>query len=224
MTSDKVENIHSLWSLYVGEFYNYDHSLIKSDLINFFDEYEKKLPEGNKQLRQKDYVGNYNLYQSNYDLHLENNEVLKKLFNFIANSILTTCKIANKKIIEKLNNKDQKFKVNIDESWFIKYKDKGLVYPHMHDGCSLCCVYYVNIGKDAKKMNGSTFFLRPYAGTSKIDFGGKYLANDTRIFNAEEGKLLVWPNFLIHGSHPYEGQEKRIIISANTTVDLLEDA
>ena len=224
MTSDKVENIHSLWSLYVGEFYNYDHSLIKSDLINFFDEYEKKLPEGNKQLRQKDYVGNYNLYQSNYDLHLENNEVLKKLFNFIANSILTTCKIANKKIIEKLNNKDQKFKVNIDESWFIKYKDKGLVYPHMHDGCSWCCVYYVNIGKDAKKMNGSTFFLRPYAGTSKIDFGGKYLANDTRIFNAEEGKLLVWPNFLIHGSHPYEGQEKRIIISANTTVDLLEDA
>jgi len=224
MTSDKVENIHSLWSLYVGEFHNYDHPLIKSDLINFFNEYEKKLPEGNKQLRQKDYVGNYNLYQSNYDLHLENNEVLKKVFNFIANSILTTCKIANKKIIEKLNNKDQKFKVNIDESWFIKYKDKGLVYPHMHDGCSWCCVYYVNIGKDAKKMNGSTFFLRPYAGTSKIDFGGKYLANDTRIFNAEEGKLLVWPNFLIHGSHPYEGQEKRIIISANTTVDLLEDA
>ena len=224
MTSDKVENIHSLWSLYVGEFHNYDHPLIKSDLINFFNEYEKKLPEGNKQLRQKDYVGNYNLYQSNYDLHLENNEVLKKLFNFIANSILKTCKIANKKIIEKLNNKDQKFKVNIDESWFIKYKDKGLVYPHIHDGCSWCCVYYVNIGKDAKKMNGSTFFLRPYSGTSKIDFGGKYLANDTRIFNAEEGKLLVWPNFLIHGSHPYEGQEKRIIISANTTVDLLEDA
>ena len=224
MTSDKVENIHNLWSLYVGEFHNDDHPLIKSDLINFFNEYEKKLPEGNKQLRQKDYVGNYNLYQSNYDLHLENNEVLKKVFNFIANSILTTCKIANKKIIEKLNNKDQKFKVNIDESWFIKYKDKGLVYPHMHDGCSWCCVYYVNIGKDAKKMNGSTFFLRPYAGTSKIDFGGKYLANDTRIFNAEEGKLLVWPNFLIHGSHPYEGKEKRIIISANTTVDLLEDA
>ena len=224
MTSDKVENIHSLWSLYVGEFHNYDHPVIKSDLINFFNEYEKKLPEGNKQLRQKDYVGNYNLYQSNYDLHLENNEVLKKVFNFIANSILTTCKIANKKIIEKLNNKDQKFKVNIDESWFIKYKDKGLVYPHMHDGCSWCCVYYVNIGKDAKKMNGSTFFLRPYSGTSKIDFGGKYLANDTKIFNAEEGKLLVWPNFLIHGSHPYEGQEKRIIISANTTVDLLEDA
>ena len=224
MTSDKVENIHSLWSLYVGEFHNYDHPVIKSDLINFFNEYEKKLPEGNKQLRQKDYVGNYNLYQSNYDLHLENNEVLKKVFNFIANSILTTCKIANKKIIEKLNNKDQKFKVNIDESWFIKYKDKGLVYPHMHDGCSWCCVYYVNIGKDAKKMNGSTFFLRPYSGTSKIDFGGKYLANDTRIFNAEEGKLLVWPNFLIHGSHPYEGQEKRIVISANTTVDLLEDA
>ena len=122
-----------------------------------------------------------------------------------------------------MNKKDPKFKVNINESWFIRYKEKGVVYPHIHDGCSWCCVYYVNIGKDSKKMNGSTFFMRPYGGTSLLDFGGKYLGNDTKVFNAEEGKLLVWPNFLIHGSHPYEGKDSRIIISANTTVDLIEN-
>ena len=41
------------------------------------------------------------------------------------------------------------------------------------------------------------------------------------VFNAEEGKLLVWPNYLYHGSHPYQGKENRIIISANSTIDLL---
>ena len=34
MTSDKVENIHSLWSLYVGEFHNDDHPLIKRIIIS----------------------------------------------------------------------------------------------------------------------------------------------------------------------------------------------
>ena len=223
MNSNDNEIIHNVWPLYVGEYHNNEHSLIKKELINYFENYEKKLPQGNKQLSDSDYLGNYNLYQSNYDLHLENNDTLKELFKFIAKSILTTSKIANKKILETMNKKDPKFKVNINESWFIRYKEKGVVYPHIHDGCSWCCVYYVNIGKDSKKMNGSTFFMRPYGGTSMIDFGGKYLANDTKVFNAEEGKLLVWPNFLIHGSHPYTGKESRIIISANTTVDLIEN-
>ncbi len=223
MSEDKSDKIHMLWPLVVGEYFNHKHILIKDDLIKFFNDYEKKLPEGNEQLREKDYVGNYNLYQSKYDLHLENNEILKELHEFIAKSILSTCKIANKKSIEEFKNNDPKFKVNINESWFIRYNTAGVVYPHIHDGCSWCCVYYVNIGKDSKKMNGSTFFLRPYSGgTSKIDFGGRYLRNDTRVFTAEEGKLLVWPNYLYHGSHPYVGKGSRTIVSVNSTVDQIE--
>ena len=78
-------------------------------------------------------------------------------------------------------------------------------------------------GKDSAKKNGSTFFLRPYLTNSlKGEFGGKFLSKNTSVFNAEEGKLLVWPNFLQHGSHPYQGNEDRIIISANSTIDLLQ--
>jgi len=225
MNTDGTEKIHNVWPLIVGEFFNHEHTLIKDELINFFKEYEKKLPEGNEQLQDKNYVGNYNLYQSKYNLlaENENNKILKGVFKFIAKSILTMSKKANKEELENLKNSNPKFNVNINESWFIRYNKGGFILPHAHGNCSWCCVYYVQIGKDAYKKNGSTFFLRPYLTNSlKEEFGGKYLKNNTTVFNAEEGKLLVWPNFLQHGSHPYQGNEDRIIISANSTIDLLQ--
>ena len=69
-------------------------------------------------------------------------------------------------------------------------------------------------------MNGSTYFIRPYQANSKLDFGGSYMSNDQMIFNAEEGKLLIFPNYLYHGSHPFKGSKDRIVISANSKVNL----
>ena len=65
--------------------------------------------------------------------------------------------------------------------------------------------------------------MRPYTGGTKEDFGGKYLTHDTVIIKPKEGKLLVWPNYVYHGSHPYEGNQDKIIISANSTVDNLKN-
>ena len=106
MNTDRTEKIHNVWPINIGEFFNPEHVLIKDELINFFKEYEKKLPEGNEQLSNKNYVGNYNLYQSKYNLlaENENNKILKEIFNFIAKSILTMCKMANKKELENLKN------------------------------------------------------------------------------------------------------------------------
>ncbi len=219
---DNSEKIYNLWPLYIGEFINYEHNKIKDDLIKFFNTYEKKFPEGNAQLNEKDYVGNYNLYQSKYDLHNEDNKNLKELFKFIGKSILSMCKIANKKSIDSFND-NQKYTVNINESWFIRYNKEGVVFPHNHDGYSWSCVYYVQIGEDSSITNGSTYFLRPYGGSWKTDFGAEYLRKDTHVFKAEEGKLLVWPSYLLHGSHPYKGDKNRIIISANSTIDLLNE-
>ncbi len=220
--NDELKNIHNLWPLNIGDFRNSDHSLIKEELLNFFKLYEKKLPDGNSQLRDKDHVGNHNLYQSNYDLHNEDSEILKKLFHFIAKSVLDVSKMANQKSIDKLSEEEKKYKVNINESWFIRYNKGGIVYPHHHDGCSWSCVYYVQVGADASIKNGSTYFIRPYNATSKNDFGSKYLRNDTHLFTAREGRLLVWPSFLYHGSQPYSGDKERVIISANLTVNLRE--
>jgi len=215
--------IHNLWPINVGEFHNPEHQTIKKDLIDFFNEYEKnKLPEGNLQLSDKDYVGNHNLYQSNYYLHAEKNEPLQKVLQFIAKSILSLGKLTNQKRVDQLPT-DQRYNVNIKQSWFIRYNKGGVVFPHYHPECSWACVYYVQIGNEAKIKNGSTFFLRPYSYAGS-DFGSKYLRNDTNVFNAEEGKLLIWPSFLYHGSHPYDGEKDRIIISANCTIDLLNQS
>ncbi len=212
--------LHSFWPVLVGEFFNPEHLLIKDELINFFTEYEKNLPEGNSQLKDKNYSGNYNLYQSKYNLHTEKNEALLSVMKFIAMSILEMVKKANESKLEELENKTPRINVHLTESWFIRYNQGGMVYPHNHDGCSWSCVYYVEIGKEAKKMNGSTYFIRPYQGFSKFDFGGSYMLNDQMVLNAEEGKLLVFPNYLYHGSHSFEGSKDRIIISVNSKVDL----
>ena len=212
--------LHSFWPVLVGEFFNPEHILIKDELINFFTEYEKNLPEGNSQLKDKNYSGNYNLYQSKYNLHTEKNEALLSVMKFIAMSILEMVKKANESKLEELENKTPRINVHLTESWFIRYNQGGMVYPHNHDGCSWSCVYYVEIGKEAKKMNGSTYFIRPYQGFSKFDFGGSYMLNDQMVLNAEEGKLLVFPNYLYHGSHSFEGSKDRIIISVNSKVDL----
>ena len=76
------------WPVHIGEFYNSEHSNIKKDLINFFKDYEKKNPEGNKQLSDKNYTGNHNLYQSNYDLHNEGNEAYATLLNDYISEVL----------------------------------------------------------------------------------------------------------------------------------------
>ncbi len=38
-----------------------------------------------------------------------------------------------------------------------------------------------------------------------------------------EGKLLVWPNVIMHGSYPYSSKKNRIIVSTNTTVSLVKN-
>ena len=211
--------LHNFWPILVGEFFNPEHNLVKDKLINFFTDYEKKFPEGNSQLKDKDYAGNHNLYQSKYNLHTEKNEALHSVLKFIAMSILQMAKKANEKKIRELENNVPNINIHLVESWFIRYNQGGMIYPHNHVGCSWSCVYYVQISKEAKEMNGSTYFMRPYQGTPS-DFGGSYMSNDQIVFNAEEGKLLVWPSHLYHGSHPFSGDKDRIIISANSKIDL----
>ena len=67
------------------------------------------------------------------------------------------------------------------------------------------------------------FFLRPYVGDKNKDFGSKYLTQDCVVIEPKEGKLLIWPNYIYHGSHPYDGNQDKIIVSANSTINLLKD-
>ncbi|MDB3982477.1 2OG-Fe(II) oxygenase family protein [Candidatus Pelagibacter sp.] len=215
----KQNKLHQFWPVLIGQFHNPEHELIKEELINFFKEYEKKKPKGNKQLQDKDYHGNYNLYQSHYDLHNEKNIALHKVLKFIAKSILETVKSANYTRLNKLEKKPE-MNIKLKESWFIRYNQGGMIYPHNHGNHSWSCVYYVQASKEVKIMNGSTYFIKPYQGQRPNDFGSSYMESEQMTINAEEGKLLIFPGFLNHGSHPFKGKKDRIIISTNSLTEL----
>ena len=124
-------------------------------------------------------------------------------------------KIANENHLNMLEDKNPKFEVNIQESWFIRYNKEGLVFPHTHGG-SWCCVYYLQIGEDSGKKNGSTFFLRPYVGDKNKDFGSKYLNHDTVVIEPKEGKLLIWPNYMklsVAMKNPASFFKKRFVLT-----------
>ena len=208
------------WPVMIGQFYNPEHEIIKNDLINFFKDYEKKNPKGNKQNHDKNYHGNHNLYQSNYDLHNEKNETLHKVLKFIAISILETSKTANMSKLKNLENQNPELNIKIIESWFIRYNKGGFIYPHNHGNFSWSCVYYVQANKSPETMNGSTYFLKPYQSQRPSDFGSDYMRSEQMTVNAEEGKLLVFPGYLYHGSHPFESNNDRIIISVNSLTEL----
>ena len=69
--------IKNYWSTLVGEFYNPDHDQIKKKLLAYFEDYKKKQPSSRRGNE------NFNLYESRYDLHKDNNEDLQKVFQFL---------------------------------------------------------------------------------------------------------------------------------------------
>ena len=212
--------IRALWPTLFGEFHNENHQNIKNELINFFEDYKKKNPSG----RKKGSLGteNYNLYESKYDLHMQKNPVYDKLFSdFIMRGFFTMSNEANKSLLN--NFSDKEIGVSITGSWFIHYEQGGFVLPHNHGECSWCCVYYVQVGKDATTGNGGTYFQKPTPNRTTLDFGSYYNRFNVHDFNPEEGKMLIWPSYVVHGSYPYKGDQDRIIISANANVSILEN-
>ena len=203
------DQIESLWPITLGSFINKDHHKIKNGLLNFFEDYEKKNTS-------KKGAENSNLFESAYDIHLKKNKFFNELLYFISKNVLRMSNYCN------MVNDDSKdtFDVSVKDSWFIRYsKEKGHVLPHVHSFCSWCCVYYVQIGEDANLNNGSTYFLNPRAHRDSLDFGSDYRKKNTRFIIPKEGKVLIWPNNLLHGSVPYMGKKERIIVSANFLVN-----
>jgi len=214
---NKENKIHKVWPIHIGEFYNPDHEEIKSDLIAYFKEYIKNKPGGRKASE------NYNLFESEYNLHSQSNPTFNKLLKeFIVKGFLTMAKEVNKHLLE-VNDKD--ISVSIVHSWFIQYEKGGFVLPHTHisRNCSWSCVYYLQLGKDATKNNGATYFQKTTPSRLNTDYGSIYDKSDYTKFTPMEGKMLIWPSHISHGSLPYEGTDNKIIISANARMPLMEN-
>ena len=202
--------IKKYWSTVVGEFYNPDHDQIKKKLLVFFEDYKKKQSSSRKSNE------NFNLYESRYNLHQESNQDLQKVLRFISGGVFSVFQQASKGYILERGS-ETKYRVIIRDSWFITYENGGFVAPHTHDNCSWSCVYYVQSGKDSNKKNGATYLQSPNARL-KSDIGSESFAYTSENYEPIEGKLVVWPSYLIHGSYPHLGKVKKTILSANIVI------
>ena len=211
--------ITKLWPIYIGEFINPEHSEIKSGLIDFFEKYKQK--NLNNRKGGSTYSSDENLYMGGYDLHLQKDKYVTKLLNFIGQGFLAVSQNANKTEIETYN--PTSCDVTISSAWFIDYQKGGFSLPHSHPNCSWSSVYYVQIGADANENNGTTFFQKTRPNSSTTDFGSYYNKNTMKKIKPEEGKLVIWPNYLMHGLLPYTGEKNRIIVSANALVSINEN-
>jgi len=199
------------WSTYVGEFYNPEHSKIKKNLLTYFKNYKNKQPTSRRGEE------NFNLYESRYDLHKETNPDLQKVLKFISTSVFTVFQEATKNYILKRGT-EEKYRVSIKDSWFINYENGGFVAPHTHDNCSWSCVYYVQAGKDSNKKNGATFLQSPYSRL-RSDVGSESFQYRSESYQPIEGKLIIWPSYVIHGSYPHMGKVKKTVLSANLVIN-----
>ena len=216
-----------MWPTYIGEFYNPKHNEIKKDLLNFFENYKKNNENSRKGgtvhspddgIEKEKYKIDQDLYMSKYDLHLEKDKTYQDLMGFISQGFIEMASKANETERKDLKFNKENLKVVINDSWFIDYKKGGFVLPHTHPRCSWNCVYYVQVGDDANATNGSTFFQKSRPENHTNDFGSKYNEQTMLKLKPAEGKLVIWPQYVSHGSMPYEGVQNRIIVSANAVI------
>ena len=207
--------ITKYWPTIVGEFYNPEHDKSKKKLLTFFEDYKKKHPSSRKGDE------NFNLYESRYDLHQESNQDLQKVLQFISKCVFSVFQDASKHYISE-RGVDKKYRVEIGAAWFISYLSGGFVKPHTHDNCSWSCVYCVQSGEDSSERNGATFLESPSSRLSS-DIGSESFQHALKEFKPIEGKLIVWPSYIVHGSYPHVGKVKKTIISANLIIKLKDN-
>ena len=203
------------WPTFIGEFYNSEHDEVKKKLLDYFEDYKKKQPTSRKGGE------NFNLYESRYNLHQESNEDLQKIFQFISRGVFSVFQQASKTYILERGS-EKKYRIIIKDSWFITYENGGFVAPHTHDNCSWSCVYYVQSGEDSSERNGATFLESPSSRLSS-DIGSESFQHSLKEFKPIEGKLIVWPSYIVHGSYPHVGKVKKTIISANLIIKLKDN-
>ncbi len=94
----------------------------------------------------------------------------------------------------------------------------GYNMVHDHAGYAWSGVYYVDLGSsdEGAKYSGIIEFLDPRAGVSSLHLPGDPFRQRIRI-SGEVGQMLIFPSWLSHFVHPYQGDTPRISISFNVS-------
>jgi uncharacterized protein (TIGR02466 family) len=91
--------------------------------------------------------------------------------------------------------------------------------PHVHPNCNLSCVYYVDAGDAPPQArdSGVIEFLDPRNRPGMFDTEGSVPFDAYRVV-PESGMLLIFPAWLYHYVHPYQGSAPRVCVAFNVTI------
>lgn len=87
---------------------------------------------------------------------------------------------------------------------------------HIHPGCDWSCVYYVSGGlpRGSRPLNGQIELRdpRPLAWSSGLQ---RYGFGQSLIIPPDPGMMILFPAWMEHLVHPFEGEGERISIATN---------
>lgn len=119
----------------------------------------------------------------------------------------------------------EKLLVEFCQSWFHITNDGGFHDAHSHGDCSWCGIYYLAEGDpdtvprtgSAIAGNGINRFYGPLpSGGIVRDYGNAYLGRSYVDVQPINGRLVLFPAYLLHSALPYSGATDRVILSFNS--------
>jgi uncharacterized protein (TIGR02466 family) len=145
------------------------------------------------------------------NLHLDNLDTsLQPLFNEI--------QIRAKQLQIDLGFKES-LSHSISDAWININKHRDFNSSHKHVGCTFSGIYYVKVPKDS----GILEFTNPITELPYVI--GDWMIEEYNFFNSkswkvipEEGKLIMWPSWLMHSVKPNLSNDTRISIAFNTII------
>ena len=98
-------------------------------------------------------------------------------------------------------------------------RDRAYNRIHKHPECTWSGVYYVSLGDGdtSVKDNGSIEFVDPRMAVDSGPLPGQPFGGQIRLA-PEPGMMLVFPNWLLHWVHPFQGGGERISLAFNVTL------
>lgn len=134
--------------------------------------------------------------------------------------------------VQKVNGSNlppERLNVRFNQSWFHITNDGGFHDAHIHGNCSWCGIYYLASGEVDDVPPGGTeaagnginrFYSPIQTGGGLRDFGNAYLGRGYVDIRPTDGRLVLFPSYLLHSALPYRGATDRIILSFNSETRL----
>jgi uncharacterized protein (TIGR02466 family) len=109
------------------------------------------------------------------------------------------------------------------EAWANVGRSGSYTKPHVHPNANLSVVYYVDAGEEpaGASQSGVVEFLDPRGRPNMFSTEGTLKFDAYRVV-PQRGLLLVFPAWLYHYVHPYQGQAPRICVAFNVTIQKLD--